>query len=301
MSRADQRSRYPNYDPGGQTTEPPPRAGGPGLHVQFKSRFSIYLEGEATGEFVVNAETSSWYGNSWPNLTSGAAPRLWFNINLVSSNEILVESSVAPNTTGNVFSFSLEGLKPSLKPYEVVLFGAAEPGEPNITATAELWYLPQKTSGSVSRLDQLNGGIWFRNSKTGKAFVPILPYGFYASYDGFLRLPDRNERIKRYRDLGLTGMVPLTTVWDSRPAFEYMGEIGLKFMYDLRSYYKNLTAVRDQVTAIKDFDTLYAYWGSDELSCAGRSEVMKCCADSYSQLTQARRLAGPLQCDGALA
>jgi hypothetical protein len=59
-------------------------------------------------------------------------------------------------------------------------------------------------------------------------------------------------------------MVPLTPIWSSREEFEYMDKIDLKFMYDLRSYYKNLTEVQGQVSAIKDFESLYAYWGSDE-------------------------------------
>jgi hypothetical protein len=257
--------RYPNYDPGGQTTKPADKPGGPGLHVQFKPRYSIYLESEPVGEFVVNAEVSSWFGQPWPNLTAPAtSPRVWFNINLVSNNDILVENSVAVNTVGNVFSFDLSGLRPSLEPYEVVLFGATETGEPNITATTELWYLPEKGKGSVTKLDNLNGGILFRNPVTHGVFRPLLPYGFYASNDGFLGTSDNTARIQSYQDLGLNGMIPLTRVFDARPAFEYMDKIDLKFMYDLRSYYKNLTSVREQVTAIKDFDALFSYWNSDE-------------------------------------
>jgi hypothetical protein len=259
-------SRFPNFDPGGQTVEPQASPSGPLLHVQFKPRYSIYLEGESKGEFVVNAEVSPWHGLPWPNLTSpnSKPPKIWFNINLVSNNDILVENSVTPNTIGNVFSFDLSQLQPSLKPYEVVLFGATEDGEPTITVTSELWYLPEKKLGSVTKLDNLNGGILFRNQATNQTFQPLIPWGFYGSYDRFLREDNRIERVKGYQDLGLNAMVPLTTIWDSRQAFEYFDEIDLKFMYDLRGYYKNLTAVRDQVTAIKDFDALYAYWGSDE-------------------------------------
>jgi len=163
-----------------------------------------------------------------------------------------------------LFSFNLKQLKPSLKPYEVVLFGATESGEPNITAKSELWYLPEKATGSVTKLDNLNGGIFFRNSKTNGVFQPLLPYGFYSSYDGFLGTSDNITRIQSYQDLGLNGMIPLTRIFDSRPAFEYLDKIDLKFMYDLRSYYKNLTAVREQVAAIKDFDSIFSYWNSDE-------------------------------------
>ena len=278
-------NRFPSYDPGGQTREPPIIEGGPNLHVQFKPRYSIYLSSESKGEFVVNAEVSSWFGQPWPNLTSLAtSPKLWFSINLVSSDDILVENSVSLNSMGNVFAFDLTRLKPSFQPYEVVLFGAAEAGEPNITATSQLWYLPEKTNGSVTKLDNLNGGLWFRNPVTNGSFVPLLPYGFYSSGDdSFLSASDNIQKVQAYQDLGLNGIIPLTPIFKNQPVFEYMDKIDLKFMYDLRDYYKNLTAVQEQVSAIKDYDALFSYWGADEyvphtpcvfdspLTCAGRT------------------------------
>lgn len=258
-------ARYPSFDPGGQTAEPPKLPGGLGLYMQFMPRYSIYLESEDKGDFVVSARISEWHGEPWPSLVSPAdAPPVHFTINLVSNNDVLISNNITVGTTNKVLSFNFANLKPRFEPYKVVLFGATKDGQPTVSATSELLYLPEKKTGSVTKLDNMNGGMMYRNSKTNEKFDPLLPYGFYASCDNFLCENNSSSAIQRYFDFGLNGMVPLTTIWDSRPEFEFMNELDLKFMYDLRSYYQNLTEVEAQVSAIKDFDALYSYWGSDE-------------------------------------
>lgn len=256
--------RYPSFEPGGESVEPPALAD-PALHVQFKPRYSLYLEGEKEAEFVVNAAVSKWRGVRWPKLdTPEDAPPVVFTINLAKDNSVLVSRNVSVDTHDNLFTFNLTGLKPSMEPYEVVLFGATESGAPNVTATSELLYLPEKKTGSVTKLDNLNGGFLFRNSKTDGKFEPLLPYGFYALCDRFLCADGSKDKIKHYQDLGLTGMVSLSSVFKSRTEYEYMDSLDLKYQYDLRDYFRNVTEVERQVAAIKDFDSLYAYWGVDE-------------------------------------
>ncbi|KAJ3494149.1 hypothetical protein NLG97_g4264 [Lecanicillium saksenae] len=81
---------YPSFEPGGESTEPPALPS-PALDVQFKPRYNIYLEGEAQGEFIVNAEVSKWFGTPWPKLDTPAdAPPVVFTINLVADNSVLV-------------------------------------------------------------------------------------------------------------------------------------------------------------------------------------------------------------------
>lgn len=201
----------------------------------------------------------------WPKLDAPAdAPPVVFTINVVADNHVLVSRNVSVGTRDSLFSFNLTGLQPRLEPYGVVLFGATEAGAPNVTATSELHYLPEKKTGSVTKLDNLNGGFLFRNAKTDGKFEPLLPYGFYAQCDRFLCADDAKDQIQKYHDLGLTGMVSLSTIFKSRAEYEFMDSLDLKYQYDLRDYFKNLTAVQEQVTAIKDFDAMYAYWGTDE-------------------------------------
>jgi hypothetical protein len=233
----------------------------PLLHLQFKPRYTLFLDGEKEGQFVVNAELSQYHGKHWTNTSNN---KLVFSINLVENNKILVQSSLTAGTTGNVFNFDLSLLKPSLDPIGVVLYGAPESGERAYTATSSFYYLPDKKNGSTTRLDNLNGGMVFRNTASGHKFRPLLAYGFYASYDGFLALDNATAEIQHYADLGLNAMTPLTLYRDSAAALDYMDAIDLRFMYDLRDGYQNLTFVREQVLAARDAEALFAYWSADE-------------------------------------
>lgn len=219
------RLRYPNFDPGGQTLPPPSPLvpGQPLLHVLFRPRYSLYLDNEEYAEFVVNAEFSLYHGTPWPNTTSSSkwANRLIFSIHVAEDDEPLVQNTVPVNTTGNIFRFELSRLTPSLTPIEVVLYGAPEDGTPAWTVTTTLLYLPSKPNGSVTRIDNLRGGLYFSNPSTNHIFAPFFPYGFYAAYDGFLRHND-TSLIDQYAALGLNAMTPLTSFNDSGPMLDYM-------------------------------------------------------------------------------
>ncbi|KAK3351774.1 hypothetical protein B0H65DRAFT_421521 [Neurospora tetraspora] len=248
---------YPSFDPGGQTLPPTPDPLAPLLHVQFKPRYSLYLESEKTGDFIVNAEISQFHGTHWGNNTSS---NVEFYIKTTTDDKVLVGDSIPVNSTGNLFTFNLSDLTASLSPIEVTLTYSAE--GPSVKTT--LLYLPSKTSGSVTRIDNLNGGLHHLNAASNHTFKPILPYGFYASYDAFLALPNYSEAIQSYADLGLTGMVPLTHYPESASAFAYMDSINLYYMFDLRENYTNQTWVKEQVIAAKDGEALFSYWSVDE-------------------------------------
>ncbi|KAK0739588.1 hypothetical protein B0T21DRAFT_285959 [Apiosordaria backusii] len=258
---------YPNFDPGGQTLQPPPHpCGCPLLHVQFQPRYSLYLSTEPYGEFVVNAGFSPYHGTPWPptNSTTQWANRFIFSINSVETDAPLVQATVPVNTTGNLFQFNLSRLgPPRLDPYPVVLYGAPESGQPSWTATANISYLPDKTNGSVTRIDNLKGGLWVKNAASNNTFAPYLPYGFYASHDNFLREND-TKLIDYYQGLGLTGMVPLASWGEIPEMLGYMDRIDLKYMYNLRYGYKNLSYVEENVLQARDKPGIFAYWTADE-------------------------------------
>ncbi|KAK0626400.1 hypothetical protein B0T14DRAFT_424224 [Immersiella caudata] len=254
---------YPNFDPGGQIVVPTPIPGDPLVHVQFAPRYSLYLDSEEKGEFIVNAAFSQYHGKAWPKTNTSRADKLVFSINLVGNGDPLVQNLVTINTTNNIFSFDLSLLKTSLEPIQLVLYGAPEGGDPAWTATSSVFYLPEKRNGSVTRIDNLNGGLWFRNAASKHRFEPLFAYGFYSSYDGFLRNKNNSE-IQQYADLGLNAITPLTIYNDSAAEFAYMDKINLKFMYNLRERYKNLTEVHDNVLAARDAESIFAYWSADE-------------------------------------
>ncbi|KAK1833306.1 hypothetical protein QBC39DRAFT_401719 [Podospora conica] len=251
---------YPSFDPGGQLYPPIATQGPPLLDVQFTPRYSLYLEGEQQGEFIITAPLSHFRGTPWPNTTNTFV----FAIHVAETDFPLVESTIPVNTTRTILPFDLALLAPSLAPIELVLYGAPESGNPTWTATATLLYLPDKTTGSITRIDHLTGGLHHRNTASNHTFRPILPYGFFASYDGFLALPNATSLLDAYAALGLTSITPLTTVSSAPTIFSHLDAINLLFMYSLRDITTNLTALRSTVLDARDSEALYSYWLADE-------------------------------------
>ena len=179
----------------------------------------------------------------------------------------MVKDSVLLNSTGTLFTFNLTDLgAPSLSPIEVTLTYTGS-SDPSASLKTTLLYLPTKTSGSITRIDNLTGGLHHLNAFTNHTFHPIFPYGFYASYDAFLGLPGNSSlsAIQSYFDQGLTAMVPLSHHPESTPAFAYLDSLNLHYMFDLRENYTNQSWVSSQVSlAAKDSSALFAYWSVDE-------------------------------------
>ncbi|XXH00901.1 hypothetical protein Hte_007252 [Hypoxylon texense] len=272
-------SGYPSFEPGGHTTEPAPinDDGSPNLYVQFKPRYSIYLAGETKGSFVVNAALSPWYGEPWTNSTSdgeaaaGPFTELFFSISVASdegaSAGSLVESSIPVNETGAVFDFDLSCFEPRAAPYEVVLSGTSLFGDQSYTAKSEFRLLPDiAPEGSATKIDNLKGGLLFKNAQTGGEFVPLLPYGYYGLYNGSNNTAESEEFVSQYSSdgKGLNGIISLAGFADTNPVYDSMDASSMRFMFDLRGSFMNLTEVEQRVNTIKHHSSLFAYWTADE-------------------------------------
>ncbi|KAB5576030.1 hypothetical protein GE09DRAFT_1265510 [Coniochaeta sp. 2T2.1] len=253
---------FPSFDPGGQALPPTAVPGGPLLDVQFRPRYSLYLDNEASGEFIVNAPVQQFFGQPLPDSVSPTSSKFTFTITAGSTT--LVNGTVPLNSTGTLHPFPLSLLSPTLDPIPLLLTGTV--GSATWTATTTLFYLPAKPSGSVTRIDNLHGGLSFSNARSHNIFEPLFPYGFYASFDGFLAnvSATNTSLIDAYAGLGLNAMTPLTIYRDATAALEYMDHINLKFMYDLREGYKNLSYVAEQAVAARDAEAIFAYWSADE-------------------------------------
>lgn len=173
------------------------------------------------------------------------------------------------------FKFDVGRITPRLEPYRVILQAKTRRGKGkyNFNVTTELLVLPSKPKGSVTRIDHLSGGLFFRNS-TLSAFEPFLPYGFFAPCEGFLcDGADSISNIQAYHSRRIKTMVPMMPLSAaSQPVFDYINSVDLRFMYDLRPSYRNRSAVAEQVAALQDSEALYAYWGVDEPD--GHQEVL---------------------------
>ncbi|RYO79335.1 hypothetical protein DL762_008220 [Monosporascus cannonballus] len=263
---------YPAFEPGGRTTEPR-RSNATLLHVQLATRHSIYVAGEERGTFVVSAALSPWHGDPYENhtsdgVTTGPFDRLRFSVHLVDDDATpLVQDFVDVNATGVEYGFSLEGLKPRYEPYEVVFFGASEFGDWNYTTTAEVQYLPAiRVGGSAAKIDRLTGSLLFRAEDEGQEWTPLLPYGYYGLYNGSNDTAAADEFVRDYTSdgTGLNAIVALAGFADTNPVYDSMDTLDLRYMFDLRGSYQNLTEVERRVNTIKHRKSLFAYWTADE-------------------------------------
>ncbi|KAI1734685.1 hypothetical protein F4680DRAFT_462247 [Xylaria scruposa] len=262
---------YPSFEPGGHTVAPPTNDS-TYLHVQFRPRYSLYLSTETKASFVINAALSPWFGGIYENSTTDGVStdpftELVFSINLVENDVPLVENRINVNATGTELEFDLSKLSPRMEPYEVVLFGASVHGDRNYTATSSLLYLPDNPSGSATKIDNLNGGLLFKNgATTGGEFVPLLPYGYYGLYNGSNDTAAADDFVRSYSSggKGLNAIISLAGFADTNPVYDSMDAQGLHFMFDLRGSYKNLTETAQRVNTIKHHTSLFAYWTADE-------------------------------------
>jgi len=254
--------RYPAFDPTGQTVEPAKAANGPLLYVTFKPRYSLYLDTEKEAEFIVNAALSPYFGLPLPD-SAKPGGSLAFTITPDGTDKPLVRETIAVKDTSKVFKFDLSKLKAGMAAQPLTLTATIQGSSTTYTATSELLFLPDKKNGSVTKIDNLHGGMLFRNAASGGKFEPLLAYGYYSSYDGFLGEND-TALIQKYADYGLNGMTPLTQYPQSADAFAFMDKINLKYQYDLREGYKNLTWVEQNVRAARNNEAIYSYWSADE-------------------------------------
>lgn len=212
-------------------------------------------------------------------------PDVNFTITNTATGEVLVRNMLKSSRSGHRkatsdrpvyrYKFDLGKFKPSFDPYEVTFHATPSLknkhgapswlGEHNFSVKSEIYVLPSKAKGTITKIDNLSGGLLFRNSTPGSKFEPFFPYGFYAPCEGFLCDANYTANIKAYHDRKLNSMVPMMPASStSLDVYGTLDSLDMRYMYDLRQSYKNHSALREQVEAIKDSDGLYAYWTFDQ-------------------------------------
>ncbi|GAM33624.1 hypothetical protein TCE0_011f00663 [Talaromyces pinophilus] len=283
-------SGSPNTNPGGQFTYPSPSRN-PLLYVQVSPRHSIYVSSEQTATFIVDAALSYYHGDAYYNSTQvlGSSTTqpfsdLYFDIRVESTDQVLVTNNVTINSTDNLFNFDIGNLlTPQCDAYDIVLYGASSDGNQTFTATTQLFYLPDKSTGSVTKIDNLNGNLLYKNNATNDTFVPFFAFGFYTSYGGYLETS--LENVQAYYNLGYSAIHPIPTFSDNLTTIlDYMDELNLMFQYDMRGTYTNLTSVVEQVNAIKDYSALLAWYTADEPD--GNQDALNATTLAYETITQ---------------
>ena len=261
-------------------TQPEP-ASNPLLNVQIATRHSIYVGNETTAELIVDAGLSYYHGSTYSTAVSASgngSDSLRFIV--TAQGTLLAAGTVPVNTTDNLFEFNLTGLEPSTSAYTVTLTGTTLSGG-NYTAQSELFYLPDKTTGSVVKVDRLYGSLLYRNPATGGVFAPVFPYGYYGDYGGYF---NETDNLAAYRQAGFNALNPVTDFSDGNWSYsiDEMDQINLLFQYDMRNSFQNLTSVAEQIPLVKDHPSLLTYYTADEPD--GYSYTFNSSIDAYNLL-----------------
>lgn len=267
--------------PGGFMTQPE-AASSPLLDVQVATRHSIYVDSETTAHLIVDAGLSLYHGAVYspPASAPGDAPdSLRFTATV--DGRVVVTGEVPVNSTDNLFQFDLTGLTPSTSAsYPVVLAGTTSSGA-SATAQAELFYLPEKTTGSVVKVDRLYGSLLYRNEASGGVFKPVFPYGYYGSYSGYF---NDTTNVAAFEAAGFNAVNPVADFADSNmtDSIDAMDRVNLLFQYDMRNSFQNLTSVAEQIPLVKDHPSLLTYYTADEPD--GWGYTFESSVDAYNLL-----------------
>jgi hypothetical protein len=268
-------------DPGGQFVFPTVQSK-PMLYVTVAPRYTIFLENDVFGSFIVGASISHIFGQPYNNV-SYALPggrdgspftTLHFKIYSEETRSLLVASSVPVNSTGNLFEFPLLSFIPRWEPYQVSFHGSSPDGQQSFTATTQIYVLPSRSYGSAVKIDNLFGGLYVQNALNHwRGWYPVFPNGYYA--DGSYVTPSNMSLVnldtyvaQGFNTINIvpSGVGPdqsyptgqLEQYWDR------MDELNLLNIYDMRFSFQNATQVNDQVQLWKNRTSLLMWYTADE-------------------------------------
>lgn len=272
----------------------------PMLYLTLQPQYTIFLESDESGSFIVNAPISYIFGQPYTNATydttgsSTSTPftTLDFEIFNDETGESLVTNSVAMNSTGNLFGFSFSSFTPRGEPYQVSIYGTSPDGLQSYTASTEIYVLPSRSYGSAVKIDNLFGGLYVQNANNSwNGWYPIYQNGYYA--DGGYVTPSNISyaNLDTYVAQGFNainivpGGVGPDDSFDNAQLELYwnrMDELNLLSIYDMRYSFQNATQVGDQVALWSNRTTLLMWYTADEPD--GWSYALNSTSLAYNQL-----------------
>ncbi|ESZ94908.1 hypothetical protein SBOR_4700 [Sclerotinia borealis F-4128] len=270
-----------SLDPGGQFQFPVPQPD-PLLFVTIQPRFSIFLESDGEGTFIVDASRSHVFGGSYKKASYNTAgsnissPFTILDIEIYNeeSSALIATNKVPVNSTGNLIGFSISSFPARLGPYAVSIYAISQDGQQSYTASTSIYVLPSRNYGSAVKIDNLYGGLYVQNAKNNwDGFYAIFPNGHYA--DGSYVTPDNVSlaNLEAYAALGFNtiNIVPdaglpdqtypteqLTEYWDK------LDELNLFNLFDMRFAFQNSTRIAEQVALWQNRTTLLSWYTADE-------------------------------------
>jgi hypothetical protein len=252
--------------PGGQF-QLPASSQEPLVAFRCSPAFRPYLEEDAKNAIiVVDAPIVYQYiqGASPVSLSSsGSSPADCGTLDVTISigNQVFATQQVPLNTTGSEICLDLSSLKAQKTGYNVTCSATYQADTSSTTqefsASTTLLYLPDN-QGSVVKTDLRTGTLLARPANgSGGDFQPFIPQGFYVSFDSALA-----KNLTYIDQLKLDGFNTIHAIppYDNATLFQQVLdktlELGLYFVYDLRSSYQNLTALAQLVETYSSLPNL---------------------------------------------
>ncbi|PBP17514.1 hypothetical protein BUE80_DR011265 [Diplocarpon rosae] len=293
-------------DPGGQFQFPVARDSAM-LDLRVQSRYSIFLESDKSGEFIVDATLSHYFGQPYDSApedktkTNAAGTHspdsfttLNFDILSDESGALLVSGSVPVNSSDNTVAFSLASFTPRLQPYAISIRGASPDGQQTYSASTEIYVLPSRSYGSAVKIDNLYGGLYVQNARNQWAgWYGIFPNGGYGDGKHLTPSDIKFDNLQTYASQGFNtiSIVPDGGLPDQTyPAAEFaqywdkMDELNLFNVYEFRFAFQDPARVSEQVEQWKNRTTLLMWYTADEPD--GWSYPLDSTSRAYAQLRE---------------
>jgi hypothetical protein len=147
---------------------------------------SIYLDTEDEGSLIIDASISHQLGS--PIASKYAAEvhegqRTPLKVDILSGSKLLKSATIILGSTDNEISIRLDGFSASTQPHQITVKATLSSGGVGAayTASTNLYRLPYpKNYGTISRIDNLFGGLWYQKGKQAP-WQSIFPYTYYGN------------------------------------------------------------------------------------------------------------------------
>ncbi|EFW99539.1 hypothetical protein CMQ_7907 [Grosmannia clavigera kw1407] len=261
-----------SFSPGGGFVDPP-LSPTPLLHLQVKPRMSIYLDTDVEGSIIVNTGVSRQLGE--PIAAKYLSPSLSslekvLKLVVLANGTPMTTAVLGINSTNNEIAIDLGYLAARFNPHNITVLATLANGIV-YSASTTLHRLPYPDDyGSVSRLDNLYGGLWVQRGKNSTWEV-IFPYTYYVQWSLYW-----DSNVTTLDDFAAMGynmihIVPTGTLaespfpWDQfQPYLDRAAELGLFLQYDFSWTPTNDSSMVEQATRLRKHPSILLWYQSDE-------------------------------------
>ncbi|KAF8628579.1 hypothetical protein AX17_005975 [Amanita inopinata Kibby_2008] len=257
--------------PGGQFPIPAASTS-PLLAFRCSQTIRPYLPGDGTDpnqpvSILIDAPVVYSYINNTAPITITDPPNpgsLSVTVKLTSTGQVLTQGSVPVNSNKTELPFSLSALQATSTSYGITC--TATYNTQTFTTTSLLSYLPNPSSGSVTKMDLRTGALLARPANgNGGAYAPVLPIGYYTQFDTYLATDFTIPATLASLGYNMIHLVPpFTNTTALGVVLDKMQAANLYAMYDMRYSYTDSASVTSQVNSLKSRPNLLLWYTADE-------------------------------------